>query len=138
MPGQLCIGHEVKNAVLKNSKAYCEGRTAGRDGIHPENNPHADDSDASIAWLRGMGSWFVAAEGPTQDCCDLPLGGGEGELVFTPDIVGMTEVLAIETVEAIGLTAALGTGNFDPVVSQDPVAGTLVSAGYLVIYNLTA
>lgn len=74
MPGQLCSGHEVKNADLVNSKAYCEGRQALYDSWPGAfQNPHAQGSDANIAWKAGFDSVSAPTDpiGP-QDCCALP------------------------------------------------------------------
>ena len=74
MPGQLCSGHAIKNADLVNSKAYCEGRKALYDSWPGAGfNPHADGSDARIAWRAG----FDSVSAPTdpalpRDCCALP------------------------------------------------------------------
>jgi len=65
MPGQLCVGDPdvlmVKNAVLKNSKSFCEGITYRAGGTALErpfaDNPHVQSSDTWNAWDYG---WTVA------------------------------------------------------------------------------
>jgi len=56
MPGQLCAGQDHKNAIVKNSKAYCEGRRAKADGGSVGNNPHIAASDAGVSWVSGFNS----------------------------------------------------------------------------------
>lgn len=64
MAGQICAGstQPIKNGVLKNSKAFCEGmayRAAGTAIAQPKtDNPHASGSDAAVSWEDG---WDVAA-----------------------------------------------------------------------------
>ena len=137
MAGKMCNGEKNKSAVKpRNSIAYCEGRHANKAGGADVDNPHQDGSEAHEAWRVGFLSWVNPPSLGGQDCCADAFGGGFTTTV--PDVVGLTEAAAISALEAVGLVAVAGTGTTDPVISQDPVAGTEVSPGSSVTYNLTA
>lgn len=79
MAGKLCAGQDPadKSPSTKDSKAYCEGRRAAKDGILVGANPHEAGSDAANAWDAGHASWSAdPAAGPGQDCCATAYGGG--------------------------------------------------------------
>lgn len=78
MAGQLCSGSALKNAKVKDSKAYCEGmqwRAQGTALAYPvTDNPHAVESDAYTAWAAGWTFADDAAGGPidtTATCCQI-------------------------------------------------------------------
>ena len=81
MPGQLCSGNStaVKNANVKDSKAFCEGmayRQGGTAAARPvTDNPHAGGS-AKDAWADGWEIADVAAGGSITQadmgCCAIP------------------------------------------------------------------
>lgn len=56
--------------------------------------------------------------------------------ISVPDVVGLSEVAAAALIVSAGLQSAK-TGTSDPVVSQDPVAGTSVGIHSLVTFHLT-
>ena len=136
MPGQLCSGHAIKNADLVNSKAYCEGRRAlYASWPGAAANPHQVDSDARIAWKAGFDSVSDPSDpADPRDCCADPARGQT--LVFVPVIVGETEAAAIVILEAANLVPNHGAGSADPVESQSPIAGSEVTIGTTVTYNL--
>lgn len=76
MAGQLCSGHKIKNAKVKNSKAYCEGRAGAKAGMGTSDNPHAEGSDANEAWDDGIQSWLTNPDEGSRDCCADEFGGG--------------------------------------------------------------
>ena len=57
--------------------------------------------------------------------------------VTVPDVVGLTEAAAISAITAAGLIANNAGGTVDPVISQDPTAGSSVPPGSVVNYTLT-
>lgn len=81
MPGLLCTGATLKDANVKNSKAYCEGMAYRQSdtalNAPKEDNPHAAGSDASDAWDTGWGVADAAAGGNMSKadlgCCSVPL-----------------------------------------------------------------
>lgn len=77
MPGKLCNGGVTDASVtVRSSKAYCEGRLAGKAGLLIGDNPHTTGSDAAKAWLAGLASWSADPTGVPLDCCATAYGGG--------------------------------------------------------------
>lgn len=58
--------------------------------------------------------------------------------LVVPNIVGLTAAQADLDIVAAGLIVGVVTGTVDPVISQDPVADTLVIPGSAVDYTLTS
>lgn len=125
MPGMLCDGSDLKTADVRDSKAYCEGvnRT-------PPVNPHEPGSDAHAAYDAGAVAAQGAAPGDVIGCC-----AALGESIAVPDVVDLAEAEAIAAIEGAGLVAVHGEGDTDPVVDQDPAAGTLVVPNSTVTYD---
>lgn len=78
MSGKMCTGDQKNNAaLLKDSRAYCEGRDAAAAGELITANPQPLGSEARAAWTAGWTSWNTdPATGPGQDCCSAKFGGG--------------------------------------------------------------
>lgn len=64
-----------------------------------------------------------------------PTGGGT--TVAVPDIVGDTAAVADGKITGAGLVVGTVTGDIDPVIAQNPAAGTQVALGSAVDYTLT-
>jgi hypothetical protein len=69
MPGQLCSGTTVKNANVKDSKAYCEGYLARTQSVTPT-NPHAAGSSCADAFDAGADAKAnEASTDAARGCC---------------------------------------------------------------------
>lgn len=74
MAGQKCMGQgplDNKNAKIKNSTAYCEGRKAGIENWPgASQNPHPAGSETNVAWKAGLDSYSGPGGTPGPvDCC---------------------------------------------------------------------
>ncbi len=69
MPGKLCNGSDDMG-LIKESRAYCEGRAARAASATPT-NPHESGSDAADAWDAGVASKVSA---PDDHACCAPTG----------------------------------------------------------------
>lgn len=78
--GQLCSGHTLKNGLVRDSKAYCEGMAYRASGIGTDvpvtDNPHQTGSDAWAAWLAGWNAADAYSDGVmpvnAMGCCSIP------------------------------------------------------------------
>ena len=69
MAGQLCAGTAVKNANVKDSKAYCEGYLARTASTTPT-NPHAAGSSCNVAFSAGAAAKLgEASTDADKGCC---------------------------------------------------------------------
>ena len=55
-----------------------------------------------------------------------------------PNVVGLTQAAAAIAITGVGLIVGTVTGTVDPVLSQDPVATTVVASGSAVDLTLTS
>jgi hypothetical protein len=73
MPGQLCNGKSLKSAVVRDSKAFCEGYAARAASAAPV-NPHEAGSDAAKSFNAGAAVKAGETVGG-EDCrCCAPSG----------------------------------------------------------------
>lgn len=78
MPSKRCNGSMVEDPTIRNSRSYCEGRTAAALGGGLGDNPHPSGAVDNVNWARGFSSWL---DDPSKyplgrDCCDRLPGGG--------------------------------------------------------------
>lgn len=103
-------------------------------------------NDAEYRWLIEQGAapatindMWIDAFGPGQiNDVKLAYWTGLALQVLVPNVVGLSLVDATAAIEGAGLVLGSVTGTTDPVVSQDPVSGSLVDPGTLVDVALTA
>lgn len=72
MAGQICAGQnidDIKNAKLRNSKAFCEGYLARSLEVSPT-NPHPVGSEAAAAFTLGVADKL----GGSDPLCCAPCG----------------------------------------------------------------
>jgi hypothetical protein len=87
MAGKLCFGrpnHSAGAAVLEQSKAYCEGRTANAEGALQGDNPHPAGSPSAQSWTLGYITGGAGTVGD-RDCCALPPGSGQTATIVSVD-----------------------------------------------------
>ena len=69
MPGSLCHGEPTDGQVLRQSKAYCEGRSAAVAGTLKANNPFTAGTVEATRWDAGHDSYNGGVGTPFRDCC---------------------------------------------------------------------
>jgi hypothetical protein len=69
MPGKLCYGQPTQSAAsafLRESKAFCEGRSTQINGGSINDNPHNEDKTEATVWAAGFNA---ALAGDDKGCC---------------------------------------------------------------------
>ena len=106
--------------------------------------------DAEYRYLQELGAtatqrndmWFevLRAAGYTGALNDMlfQFWSADAAAVSVPDVVGLTQVAATAAITGAGLVLGTVTGTVDPVISQSPVAATIVALGSSVDITLTA
>ena len=73
MPGSLCNGTATDAPLVRESRAYCEGREAAYGGAADTTNPHSADTRDNALWASGHASYAAGVGSPLQrDCCAIP------------------------------------------------------------------
>ena len=85
MAGKLCTGSRDNNAGnLKNSRAFCEGRTARGAGALIDGSPHEAGSEADKAWNHG---WFMVDQVSPSYVDEFACCSAVGDVTGTPAVV---------------------------------------------------
>ena len=72
MPAKFCNGEANDTPYLRESIAYCEGRTAATTGAAQNTNPHPAGTDDNGYWDAGWLSYNGGLGTPFIDCCPYP------------------------------------------------------------------